>query len=229
MWWCINPGMTPATVSQEKKGIFTCGYSIPSVVFAPASFREKSCHIMLNLNVSASAGFLQTNLKRALCGNGGRNCIKKNSPANGLTPVHRLPPTVPGVKVKKSHTPGKTNQSNSGKAVWSTIGEGGRSQGWVVDISVCPCCNFPNSSRDLASNSLSSQSCLSRELLFQFVTLTNAYQGSQWSQAARQDSPKSAPMVLLLCSSDAWVPRGQQRRFCVWEAAAVEELLVPWT
>lgn len=140
MWWCINPGMTPATVSQEKKGIFTCGYSIPSVVFAPASFREKSCHIMLNLNVSASAGFLQTNLKRALCGNGGRNCIKKNSPANGSTPVHRLPPTVPGVKVKKSHTPGKTNQSNSGKAVWSTIGEGGRSQGWVVDISVCPCC-----------------------------------------------------------------------------------------
>lgn len=66
--------------------------------------------------------------------------------------------------------------------------EKGRSQGWVVDLSMCPHCKntvsstsqlcFSNSSRDLAYINLSSQSgpsfsCLSRELRFHFVTLAN--------------------------------------------------------
>lgn len=164
------------------------------MVFAPASFGEKSCHTMLNVDVSASAGFLQTNLERALCGDGGRTSrsrkihqqmqeiisICTEASSNSFKCQRK------DVKVNKSHTPGKTNQRNSGKAFWATTEEEEGSQGWVVDFSACPCCknawtvpgttqlHLPNSSRDLASINSSSQSCLSRELLFQFVTLTNA-------------------------------------------------------
>lgn len=149
-----------------EKGIYTCGYSIPSVVFAPAGLREKSCHIMVNLDVSASAGFLQTKcsnehyvgmeaaqLDQEKFTSKCRKWVSVRTEASSNSPRCQSK----DVKVNKSHTPRKINQRNSGKAGQQLEEEEEGSQGWVVDFSACPCCkstwtvpsttqlHFPNS------------------------------------------------------------------------------------